>query len=53
MSLNQEEEKYIEQLYREMYTRLCFYAKNALGSRTLAEEAVRAGHVSNCVYKAG
>ena len=41
MSLNQEEEKYIEQLYREMYTRLCFYAKNALGSRTLAEEAVQ------------
>ena len=41
MSLNQEEEKYIEQLYREMYTRLCFYAKNALGSRTLAEEVVQ------------
>ena len=41
MSLNQEEEKYIEQLYREMYTRLCFYAKNALGSRTLAEETVQ------------
>ena len=41
MSLNQEEEKYIEQLYREMYTRLCFYAKNALGSRMLAEEAVQ------------
>lgn len=40
MSLNQEEEKYIEQLYREMYTRLCFYAKN-VGSRTLAEEVVQ------------
>ena len=39
MSLNQEEEKYIE--HREMYTRLCFYAKNALGSRTLAEETVQ------------
>lgn len=41
MGLNQEEEKYIEQLYREMYTCLFFYAKNAQGNKTLAEEAVQ------------
>ena len=41
MSLNQEEEKYIEQLYREMYTCLFFYAKNAQGNKSLAEEAVQ------------
>lgn len=41
MSLNQEEEKYIERLYREMYTRLCIYAMSALGSKALAEEAVQ------------
>ena len=41
MGLNQEEEKYIEQLYREMYTCLFFYAKNAQGNKSLAEEAVQ------------
>ena len=41
MSLNQEEEEYIERLYREMYTRLCIYAMSALGSKALAEEAVQ------------
>lgn len=41
MGLNQEEEKFIEQLYREMYTRLYFYAKNAQGNKMLAEEAVQ------------
>ena len=41
MGLNREEEKYIEQLYREMYTCLFFYAKNAQGNKTLAEEAVQ------------
>ena len=41
MSLNQEEEEYIERLYREMYTRLCIYAMSALGSKALAEEVVR------------
>ena len=41
MGLNQEEEKYIEQLYREMYTCLFFYAKNAQGNKALAEEAVQ------------
>ena len=35
MSLNQEEEEYIERLYREMYTRLCIYAMSALGSKAL------------------
>ena len=41
MSLNQEEEEYIERLYREMYTRLCIYAMSALGSKALAEEVVQ------------
>ena len=41
MGLNREEEKYIEQLYREMYTCLFFYAKNAQGTKSLAEEAVQ------------
>lgn len=41
MGLNQEEEKFIEQLYREMYTRLYLYAKNAQGNKMLAEEAVQ------------
>ena len=41
MGLNREEEKYIEQLYREMYTCLFFYAKNAQGNKSLAEEAVQ------------
>lgn len=41
MGLNQEEEKFIEQLYREMYTRLYFYAKNAQGNKMIAEEAVQ------------
>ena len=41
MGLNREEEKYIEQLYREMYACLFFYAKNAQGNKTLAEEAVQ------------
>ena len=41
MSLNQEEEEYIERLYREMHTRLCIYAMSALGSKALAEEAVQ------------
>ena len=50
MGLNREEEKYIEQLYREMYTCLFFYAKNAQGNKTLAEEA---GYLSNCVYQTG
>ena len=38
MSLNQEEEEYIERLYREMYTRLCIYAMSALGSKALAKK---------------
>ena len=53
MSLNQEEEEYIERLYREMYTRLCIYAMSALGSKALAEEVVHATFRSACIKPDG
>jgi hypothetical protein len=41
--MNTDEENqdiYIEQLYREMFTQLNIYAQNALQDRSLGEEAV-------------
>jgi RNA polymerase sigma-70 factor (ECF subfamily) len=41
MGLDKEQDKLIEQLYREMYIQLYAYAINALTDRQLAEEAVQ------------
>lgn len=41
MSQDTEQNKIIEDLYTEMYARLCIYAMNALNDRNLAEEAVQ------------
>lgn len=41
MTLDKETSRIIEELYIEMYDKLCIYAVNALGDRDLAEEAVQ------------
>ena len=41
MALTKEQEEVIEQLYREMWTKLYIYAVNALKDHHIAEEAVQ------------
>ena len=41
MKLNEEQSIFIDKLYKKMYAKMSIYAKNVVGNKWLAEEAVQ------------